>query len=92
MTPVDGLQLQGAAPSESSYALCIGCDDPYAMADDAFVPLEVVYAGGGGWRPASGSALEVEGAEVSAVRLSAGMLEVAGVQPAPTVTVTVSSG
>jgi hypothetical protein len=46
------------------------------MADDAFLPLEIVYAAGGGWRPASGSALEVEGAEVSAVRLQAGMLEV----------------
>ena len=52
------------------------CDDPYAMVDDAFLPLEVVYARGGGWRPASGSALEVEGAEVSAVRRQAGMLEV----------------
>jgi hypothetical protein len=44
--------------------------------DDAFVPLEVVYAAGGGWRPAAGSTLEVEGAEVSAVRRQAGMLEV----------------
>jgi hypothetical protein len=40
------------------------------------VPLEVVYASGGGWRPSSGSALEIEGAEVSAVRRQAGMLEV----------------
>jgi hypothetical protein len=46
------------------------------MVDDAFVPLEVVYAPGGGWRPGSGSALEIEGAEVSAVRRQAGMLEV----------------
>jgi mannosylglycerate hydrolase len=75
LTPVEGLQLRGR-PIEARYALCIGCDDPYAMVDDAFVPLEVVYAAGGGWRPASASALEVEGAEVSAVRRAGGMLEV----------------
>jgi hypothetical protein len=40
------------------------------------VPLEVVYAPGGGERPDTGSALEVEGAQVSAVRRQAGMLEV----------------
>jgi alpha-mannosidase len=75
LTPVEGLQLRGHT-IEARYALCIGCDDPYAMVDDAFVPLEVVYAAGGGWRPSSGSPLEVEGAEVSAVRRQAGMLEV----------------
>jgi mannosylglycerate hydrolase len=75
LTPVEGLQLRGRR-IEARYALCIGCDDPYAMVDDVFVPLEVVYAAGGGWRPASGSALEIEGAEVSAVRRQAGMLEV----------------
>ncbi len=75
VTPVEGLQLRGRA-IEARYALCIGCDDPYAMVDDVFLPLEVVYAAGGGGRPPSGSALEVEGAEVSAVRRQAGMLEV----------------
>jgi hypothetical protein len=75
LTPVEGLQLRGRT-IEARYALCVSCDDPYAMVDDAFLPLEVVYAAGGGWRPASGSALEVEGAEVSAVRRQAGMLEV----------------
>ena len=75
ITPVEGLQLRGRT-IEARYALCLGCDDPYAMVDDAFVRLEVVYAPGGGWRPASGRALEVEGAEVSAVRRQAGLLEV----------------
>ncbi len=75
LTPVEGLQLRGRT-IEARYALCIGCDDPYALVDDAFLPLEVVYAAGGGWRPASGSALEVSGAEVSAVQRQAGMLEV----------------
>ena len=75
LTPVEGLQLRGHT-IEARYALCVGCDDPYAMVDDAFLPLEVVYAAGGGWRAVTGSALEVEGAEVSAVRRQAGMLEV----------------
>ncbi|HXQ62682.1 MAG TPA: hypothetical protein VN796_10130 [Acidimicrobiales bacterium] len=75
ITPVAGLQLQGR-PIEARYALCTGCDDPYAMADDSFLPLELVHAPGGGGRASTGSALEIEGAEVSAVRREAGMLEV----------------
>jgi alpha-mannosidase len=75
LTPVAGLQLQGR-PIEARYALCLGCEDPYAMADDAFLPLELVHAAGGGGRAATGSALEIEGAEVSAVRRQAGLLEV----------------
>jgi mannosylglycerate hydrolase len=91
LTPVDGLQLQGR-PIESRYALCLGCDDPYAMADDAFLPLDVVHAAGGGWRTASGSALDVDGAEVSAVRREAGMLEVRVFNPTgETTTVRVGS-
>ncbi len=75
LTPVEGLQLRGR-PIEAHYALCIGCDDPYALVDDAFVPLDVVFSAGEGTRPATGHALEVEGAEVSAVRRVAGLLEV----------------
>jgi len=75
LTPVDGLQLQGR-PIEARYGVCLGCDDPYALADDAFLPLEMVHATGGGDQPMSGSALEIEGAEVSAVRRQGGLLEV----------------
>ena len=75
LTPVEGLQLRGRT-IEARYALCIGCDDPYALVDDVFLPLELAYPTGGGWRPATGSELEVHGAEVSAVRRQAGMLEV----------------
>ena len=75
LTPVDGLQLAGR-PIEARYALAVGEVDPWAMADDVLLPLEVVQAQGGGWREPEGSALEVEGAEVSAVRREAGLLEV----------------
>jgi mannosylglycerate hydrolase len=85
LTPVDGLQLQGR-PIEARYALCVGCDDPYAMADDALLPLEVVHGPGGGGRATSGSALEIDGAEVSAVRRQAGMLEVRVFNPTDRVT------
>ncbi|HEY5251513.1 MAG TPA: hypothetical protein VIJ09_07625 [Acidimicrobiales bacterium] len=85
LTPVAGLQLQGR-PIEARYALSTGCDDPYAMADDAFLTLEPVHAPGGGGRPAQGSALEIEGAEVSAVRRVAGLLEVRVFNPSDQVT------
>ncbi len=94
LTPVEGLQLRGRT-IEARYALRVACDDPYGMVDDAFLPLDVVYAAGGGWRPGSGSALEVEGAEVSAVRRVAGMLEVRVFNPterATTVTLGARSG
>jgi mannosylglycerate hydrolase len=91
LTPVAGLQLQGR-PIEARYALCVGGDDPYAMADDALLPLEVVHAPGGGERPTPGSVLEIEGAEVSAVRRRAGMLEVRVFNPSDqTTTVRVGS-
>jgi hypothetical protein len=89
MTAVEGLQLQGR-PIEARYALCVGCHDPYGMVDDAFLPLEVVYAAGGGTRPPEGSALQIQGAEVSAVRRHAAMLEVRVFNPrAEPTTVTV---
>ncbi len=75
LTPVDGLQLTGR-PVELRYALAEGPDDPYALADDLLLPLEVVSSLGGGTRPVSGTALAVEGAVVSAVRREGGVLEV----------------
>ncbi|HUP68971.1 MAG TPA: hypothetical protein VM142_04055 [Acidimicrobiales bacterium] len=68
-----GPQMLG--PVEARYAVHVGDADPYALVDDAFLPLEVVTAGGGGPRPDRGSALEVSGAEVSALRRQAGGLE-----------------
>jgi alpha-mannosidase len=83
LTPVEGLQLQGREV-EARYALMRSCPDPYAMADDILLPLEVVHALGGGDRPSSGSALEIKGAEVSSVRRVTGALEVRVFNPSPT--------
>ena len=90
LTPAEGLQLQGRS-IEARYAIFPSCDDPYAAAEDALEDLEVVHALGGGWRASSGSALEIEGAEVSAVRRVAGALEVRVFNPtAEETTVTVA--
>ncbi|MBV8162377.1 MAG: hypothetical protein JO265_15770, partial [Acidimicrobiia bacterium] len=70
----EGAELEGRRVVR--YALHIGSGDAYALADDAFLPLEVVVAPGGGDRPPSGSALEVHGGEVSAVVRRGGALEV----------------
>jgi mannosylglycerate hydrolase len=75
LTPVAGLQMVGKV-IEARYALQIACTDPYALVDDVFLPLELVHAPGGGTRPEKGTELQVEGAEVSAVRREAGALEV----------------
>ena len=53
LTPVDGLQMTGKRIT-LGYALAVGHDDPYALADDVLLPFEVVAALGGGTRPASG--------------------------------------
>jgi mannosylglycerate hydrolase len=75
LTPVEGLQLVGRR-IEARYAVALGVVDPWALADDVLLPLEVVSSFGGGWRPAEGSGLQVEGAEVTAVRRETGTLEV----------------
>ncbi len=75
LTPVDGLQMAGRSV-ELRYALAEGSDDPYGLADDVLLPLEIVSALGGGTRTVSGTALGIEGAEVSAVRREGGVLEV----------------
>ncbi len=81
LTPVDGLQMTGR-PITLRYALCVGCDDPYAMADDVLLPLEVVATLGGGTRPDAGSELSVDGAEVSALHRQDGVLELRVFNPA----------
>jgi mannosylglycerate hydrolase len=84
MTPLDGPQMLG--PVETRYALHVGeagapasgtADaDPYRLVDDAALPLRTIGSFGGGERGPSGSALTIDGAEVSAVRRESGALEV----------------
>ncbi len=89
--PVEGLQLTGRRIT-LHYALAVGVDDPYALADDILLPLEVVDSPGGGARPPTGSELAVTGAEVSAVRREGGALEVRVFNPRPTETVVSIAG
>jgi len=79
---VEGAQMQGRHVLR--YAVALEVDDPYALADDAFVPLAVATGSGRGLRPPTGSLLDVRGAEVSAVRRTeAGVLEVRVFNPTP---------
>jgi len=89
VTPVEGLQMLGLRIS-LHYALAIDVDDPFSLADDILLPLEVMESPGGGTRPSSGSALSISGAEVSAVRREGGMheLRIFNAKPEPT-TVTI---
>jgi len=86
LTPVEGLQMRGKRVS-LRYALALDCDDPYGLADDVLLPLETVASLGGGTRPASGSALAVHGAEVSALHRVGGVLEVRVFNPSEKPTV-----
>jgi hypothetical protein len=81
MTPLEGPQLIG--PIAVRYAIALGDVDPYRMAEDMLVPLSCVASFGGGERPDRGSALSVRGAEVSAVRREAGLIEVRVFNPRP---------
>jgi mannosylglycerate hydrolase len=84
--PLEGPQMQG--PLTVRYALHYGGRDPYAVADDVWVPLEVVEGAGlvaapladaeGGLAdgPRQGRVLEVTGAQVSALQRVDGRLEV----------------
>jgi len=71
---VEGAEMQGRQVLR--YGVAVGAVDPYALADQAFLPLEVTVGTGRGSRPATGSALDLTGAEVSALRRVDGVLEV----------------
>jgi hypothetical protein len=86
LTAVEGLQMRGKRV-ELRYALALDCDDPYGLTDDVLLPLEPVSSLGGGPRPASGSALTVHGAQVSALHRVAGVLEARVFNPSPQPTV-----
>jgi len=82
LTPVPGLQLLGRR-IRASYAVAVADVDPFAMAEAVLLPLEVVTGPGGGWRPADGRALQIDGAPVTAVRRRAGGIEVRLHNPRP---------
>jgi hypothetical protein len=71
---VEGPARQG--PVTVQYAVQVGPVDPYGLADDVLLPLEVVHAQGGGWRAASGQTLDAGQLEVSSVRRTGEGLEV----------------
>jgi hypothetical protein len=71
--PLEGPQLQG--PVEIQYAVHIGDQDPYVLAEQAWLPLEVARSTGRGDRPDRGSLLTVTGAQVSALHRVGGALE-----------------
>jgi hypothetical protein len=79
--PLEGAQALGRHVLR--YGLAVGDVDPWALADDLLVPLDVVTAAGLGTAPAEGAALSVEGAEVTAVLRHAGALEVRLCNPRP---------
>jgi len=91
LTAVPGMQMTGREVT-LSYALALGVEDPYALADDVLLPLEIVNSLGGGTRPATGSALSITGAEVSAIRRDAGVLEVRVFNPTPQTTTVAIDG
>jgi mannosylglycerate hydrolase len=72
--PLEGPQMQG--PLSVRYAVHYGGRDPYQLADQVWVPLEVVTGAGLVTGAERGSALDVRGAEVSALQRVAGRLEV----------------
>jgi hypothetical protein len=69
-----GSQMLG--PVVARYAIAMGDGDPFALADDFLVPLEVAIAQGDGPGHDAGQALSVTGAEVSAVTRVPGGIEV----------------
>ncbi|HUP86947.1 MAG TPA: hypothetical protein VM143_14935 [Acidimicrobiales bacterium] len=74
VNPLEGPQLQRRL--DVRCAVQVGAADPYALVDDAFLPLPVIAAPGGGDRDDDGQELTVEGAQVSALRRAPGGLEV----------------
>jgi hypothetical protein len=75
LTPMEGTQLQ--LPVEARFAVHVAGRDPYAVADDALLPLLVTRGGGAGAPGApTGQALALSGAEVSALTREAGVVHV----------------
>jgi mannosylglycerate hydrolase len=94
LIPMEGPQLQ--RPLSLRYAVSIDPDtDPYALVDEAFLPLRVTTAGGGP-APTTGTAMDVElgSAQVSSLRRigASGALELRVFNPGPEPTSVVLAG
>ncbi len=80
--PVAGAQVPGRHSVQ--YAVAVGPVDPYALADEILVPLQLSQGAGLGTAPAVHQALAVEGAEVSSLRRTpSGELELRVFNPRP---------
>jgi hypothetical protein len=79
--PLEGPQMQG--PLSVRYAIHGGGRDPYRLADEVWVPLEVVSGAGLVDGPERGSALTVGGAEVSALQVVEDRIEIRVFNPRP---------
>ena len=94
LTPMEGPQSQHRV--HARFALHPGDRNPFAVVDDAFLPLQVTRGGGAGAVGATaGQALDIAGAEVSAIVREAGRLVVRTFNPSAvpaTVTVAGRSG
>ena len=78
---MEGSQVLGVTPW--SYAVALGDVDPYALVDDAFLPMHVAIGQGRGNWSDVGDLLRVDGAEVSSVRRVGTALEVRVFNPTP---------
>ncbi|MDQ2729635.1 MAG: alpha-mannosidase [Actinomycetota bacterium] len=88
--PLEGPQMVG--PFTCRYAVARGEDDPYGLADQAWVDLLVTDGSGTGERPAAGCGLAIGGAEVSSLRRAAGAIEVRVYNPSDRATVVTVEG
>jgi hypothetical protein len=78
---MEGSQVLGV--HRWSYAVAVGDVDPYALVDDAFLPMHVAMGQGlGNWSDV-GDLLRIDGAEVSSVRRVGTALEVRIFNPTP---------
>jgi hypothetical protein len=91
LTPMEGRQSQHRV--EARFAVHLGGRDPYAIVDDASLPLFVTRGGGSrASGAATGQALDVTGAEVSAITREAGALLVRVFTPSAAVTTVTIDG
>jgi len=81
--PLEGPQMQG--PQTLRYGVAIGVEEPYRLAEEAFLDLPVVTGSGGEHYGRQGQALSLSGAELSCLRrIGAGVLELRVFNPLET--------